>query len=169
MAALGNGRAAGWNKLTADQMNLIKEKFVPYAPRFGSTGYATQDAWKKQTFWGYKADAAMIGGTRWTIVTASGMPVVSPKKTLEGALATFAELPQKDRQPEVEDRGPHDRKLYYADEEPTPGMTFVKVYCRPLETANEALFQPARLIDLTEFEGKPSGNSMTSRIHEPQR
>ena len=53
MAALGNGRAAGWNKLTDDQMKLIKEKFVPYAPRFGSTGFATQDAWMKQTFWDY--------------------------------------------------------------------------------------------------------------------
>lgn len=141
MAALGNGRAAGWNKLTGAQMNLIKEKFVPYAPRFGSTGYATQDAWMKQTFWGYKADSAMIGGTRWTIVTASGKPVVSAKKSLEGALEAFAGLPHTERKPEVEDRGPHDRKLYYADEEPAPGMTFIKVYCRPLEPGREALFQ----------------------------
>jgi hypothetical protein len=48
-------------------------------------------------------------------------------------------------------------------------MTFVKVYCRPLEPAAAALFQPARRIDLTEFGGKPSGNSMPSQIHEPQR
>jgi hypothetical protein len=123
----------------------------------------------KQTFWGYKADHAMIGGTRWTIVTASGTPVPSSKKTLEAALKAFAELPKKERQPEIEDRGPHDRKLYYADVEPDPGMTFIKVYCRPLEPAAEALFQPARRIDLTEFGGKPSGNSMPSQIHEPQR
>jgi hypothetical protein len=169
MAALGNGRAAGWNKLTADQMNMIKEKFVPYAPRFGSTGYATQDAWMKHTFWDYKADPAMIEGTRWTIVTADGTPVPSEERTLEGALRAFTALPKKERQPEVEDRGPHDPKLYYADVEPAPGMTFVKVYCRPLEPAVDALFQPARKIDLTEFGGKPSGNSMPSRIHEPQR
>ncbi len=88
MAAMDSGRAAGWNKLTAEQMDLIKTKFVPYAPRWGSTGYATQDRWNRE-FW--KKSAAVqhqnrIQGTFWSIVTASGDPVVNPKKTLEGAL-----------------------------------------------------------------------------------
>ncbi len=74
-------------------MTLLKEKFVPYAPRWGSTGYATQDAWKKEV--SKKAAAVKhqnrISGTFWSIITASGDPVVSPKKTLEGALEAFAQ------------------------------------------------------------------------------
>src|SRR5262249_49562377 len=99
MAAMDSGRAAGWNKLTAEQMTLLKEKFVPYAPRGGSTGYATQDAWKKEVS---KKGAAVkhqnrISGTFWSIITASGEPVVSPEKTLEGALAAFAKMPEEER------------------------------------------------------------------------
>lgn len=172
MAAMDSGRAAGWNKLTAAQMELIKTKFVPYAPRWGSTGYATQDAWNKEVS---KKAAAVnrqnrISGTFWAIVTASGEPVVSPKKTLEGALEAFAELPEKERRPVIEERGPHDTKLpYYPDQSPPPGAMFVQVYCRPLERDTEGNLQAAKSVDLTEFGGRPSGNSMQSRFSEPQR
>src|SRR5581483_9516220 len=151
MAAMDSGRAAGWNKLTAEQMTLIREKFVPYAPRWGSTGYATQDAWKKEV--SKKAAAVKhqnrIPGTFWSIITASGEPVVNPSKTLEGALEAFAQMPEKERRPVIEDRGPYDPKLpYYPDQSPPPGTTFIQVYCRPLERGPEGSLQAARTIDL---------------------
>src|SRR5262245_39909099 len=172
MAAMDSGRAAGWNKLTAEQMTLLKTKFVPYAPRWGSTGYATQDRWNKEV--SKKAAAVKnqnrIPGTFWSIVTASGEPVVNPKKTLEGALEAFAQLPEKERRPVIEDRGPYNPKLpYYPDQSPPPGATFVQVYCRPLERGPNGTLHAARRIDLTEFGGRPGGNSMQTRFSEPQR
>jgi hypothetical protein len=172
MAAMDSGRAAGWDKLTAEQMTLLKEKFVPYAPRWGSTGYATQDKWNREVS---KNAAAVrhenrIPGTFWSVITASGHPVVSPKRTLEGALEAFAQLPVEDRRPEIEDRGPHDPKLpYYPDQSPPPGTMFVQVYCRPLERDPDGSFRAARTVDLTEFGGRAGGNSMQSRFSEPQR
>src|SRR6516165_4963516 len=103
MAALGNGRAAGWNKLTPEQMSLIDNKFVPYASRFGSTGYATQDSWFKAAR--KKANEAKhanrIRGTFWETVTASGEPVISPDQTLEGALKAYRALPETVRRPTI--------------------------------------------------------------------
>jgi hypothetical protein len=130
MAAVGSGRAAGWNKLTSDQMALIDCKFVPYAPRFGSTGYATQDAWFKMAR--KKGQDAKRGnriqGTFWDIVTASGEPVVSEERTLEAALNAFHKLPESVRRPKIEDRGPHDPKAgNHADESPPAGAMFIKV------------------------------------------
>jgi hypothetical protein len=156
-------------------MALLKQKFVPYAPRFGSTGHASQDAWIKQNLGDSRVKAAMIqipGSTsypRWVVVTASGALVVSPQRSLEGALEAFAALPEKDRRPVIEDRGPHNPKLYYADQEPPAGTVFIAVYCRPLERGAGGSFQAARRIDLTEFGGRPSGNSMPGRFSEPQR
>src|SRR5262245_44293261 len=169
---MDSGRAAGWSKLTAEQMTLLKTKFVPYAPRWGSTGYTTQDAWIKEVS---KKAAAIkhqnrIPGTFWSIITASGEPVVSPKQTLEGALEAFARMPEKDRQPAIEDRGPHDANPSTSpDQTPSPGTMFVQVYCRPLERGPEGSLRAARTIDLTEFGGRPGGNSMQSRFSEPQR
>src|SRR5262245_50844622 len=109
MAAMDSGRAAGWDRLTAEQMTLLKEKFVPLAPRGGSTGYASQDRWNKEV--GKKAAAVKhqnrIPGTFWSIITASGEPVVSPRRTLEGALEAFAQLPEKERRPDIDERGPY--------------------------------------------------------------
>jgi hypothetical protein len=167
MAAVGSGRAAGWDRLTAEQMNLIKDKFIPFAPRWGSTGYASQDAWLRAA---RATKENRIAGTFWAIVTASGAPVVSPKKSLEGALAAFQQLPQKDRQPAVEERGPQNLKLdFLADQEPPPGAMFVQVYCRVLERNTEGQLQAAHTVDLTEFGGRPGGNSLPNRINEPQR
>jgi hypothetical protein len=172
MAAVGSGRAAGWDKLTADQLTLINDQFVAYAPRWGSTGYPTQDAWKKEV--SKKAQAVKhanrISGTYWSIVTASGEPVVSPKRTLEGALEAFQQLPDTERRPEIEERGPHNPNLpSFPDQAPPAGAMFVKVYCRALEPGGEGQFKIARTVDLTEFGGRPSGNSMPGHLHEPQR
>lgn len=153
-------------------MTLIDERFVPYATRWGSTGYATQDAWLLAVSKQSQAveNANRIQGTYWAIVTASGAPVVSEQRTLEGALAAYHQLPEKVRRPRIEDRGPRDLTLdYYADEAPPPGAMFVKVYCRALERGAGAQFTIARKIDLTEFGGRPSGNSLPDRLHEPQR
>src|SRR5437667_880252 len=124
MAAMDSGRAAGWNQLTAEQMTLLQEKFVAYAPRWGSTGFATQDRWNKEV--SKKAAAVKhqnrIPGTFWSIITASGEPVVSPRRTLDGALEVFAQMPEKERRPIIEDRGPHNPKLpYYPDQSPPLG------------------------------------------------
>src|SRR5262249_30930872 len=71
---------------------------------------------------------------------------------------------------EIEDRGPHNPKLdYFPDQEPAPGTMFVQVYCRPLERDGDGPFRAAKSIDLTEFGGRPDGNSMQSRFSEPQR
>src|SRR3954471_20672987 len=103
MAAVGSGRDAGGDKLTAEQIALINDGFAPYAPRWGGTGYATQDAWQKEV--GKKAQAVKhanrIAGTYWSVVTAGGEPVVGPRKTLEGALAAFRQLPEAERKPAV--------------------------------------------------------------------
>jgi hypothetical protein len=172
MAAMDNGRAAGWNKLTPEEMALLKDKFVAYPQRFGSTGYASQDAWSKAVNKNSKDCGhanRLYFGTFWSVVTASGAPVISPKKTLAGALEAFQQLPEADRQPIVEDRGPHNPNLYYADQEPPPKGMFIAVYCRPLEKAPDGTMQAAKRIDLTEFGGRPGGNSMQSRFSEPQR
>src|SRR5262249_7023947 len=103
-------------------------------------------------------------------VTAGGDPVVSPRRTLEGALEAFARMPEGERRPVVEDRGPHDPNLaYYPDQSPPPGAMFVQVYCRPLERRPDGSFQAARSVDLTQCGGRPGGNSMQSRFSEPQR
>lgn len=172
MAAVGSGRAAGWDALTPAQIALINNQFIPYAPRWGSTGYATQDAWIAEV--SRKGQAAKqahrISGTYWTIVTASGEPVISTKRTLEGALAAFQQLPESVRKPVVEERGPHNPNLgHYADQAPPPGGMFIKVYCRALESDAKDQFKIARRVDLTEFGGRPDGNSMPGRLHEPQR
>jgi hypothetical protein len=172
MAALGNGRAAGWNKLTAEQMSLIDNKFVPYASRFGSTGYATQDAWFKASH--KKANEAKhanrIRGTFWEIVTASGEPVISPDSTLEGALKAYRELPESARRPAIEDRGPHNPNPdFHPDHSPPAGAVFIKVYCRALDRASDDKLTIAHHVDLTEFGGRPSGNSLPNRLQEPQR
>jgi hypothetical protein len=172
MAALGSGRAAGWDKLTAEQMALINEKFVPYASRWGSTGYATQDAWFKMVR--KKGQQVKQGnrikGTYWDIVTAGGEPVVSGEKTLEGTLKAYRQLTAIERRPQIEDRGPYDPKLdYYADHSPPPGAVFLKVYCRALDRGADGTLTVAHRVDLTEFGGKPTGNSMPDRLQEPQR
>src|SRR5262245_8811040 len=143
MAAMDSGRAAGWKQLTAEQMALINEKFIPYAPRWGSTGYVSQDAWKKEA--SKKAAAVKhanrMPGTFWSIITANGTPVVSDKKTLEGALEAFQQLPEADRQPVIEERGAHNPNLeFFPDQEPPPGAMFVQVYCRPVEKAADGTF-----------------------------
>jgi hypothetical protein len=170
MAAVGFGRAAGWDRLTAEQIDLINNKFVPYAPRWGSTGYATQDAWIREVTrksW-VGTPVNRIAGTYWSIVTASGEPV--PCKTLADVLMAFKHLPEKERQAVIEDRGPYNPHLdYYADQPPPPRGMFIKVYCRVLEPVAESQFKSAHRVDLTEFGGRPNGNSMPSHIYEPQR
>src|SRR5262245_53961971 len=128
MAAVGSGRAAGWDKLTAEQMKLINTQFVPYASRFGSTGYATQDAWFKMMR--KKAQSVKHGnrirGTFWDIVTARGEPVVGEERTLEAALRAYQKMPEGARRPQVEDRGSHNPKLdYHADQSPPAGAMFI--------------------------------------------
>jgi hypothetical protein len=172
MAAVGSGRAAGWDKLTPARMNLIDQKFIPYATRWGSTGYPTQDAWLKAA--NRKAQAAKhanrIRGTFWSIVTASGEPVVTEERTLEAALKAYREMPEKERRPEIEDRGPHNPKLdHFPDHAPPSGGTFIKVYCRALERDADGQFTIARKVDLTEFGGRSHGNSLPGRLNEPQR
>lgn len=172
MAAVGAGRAAGWDKLTAEQMKLINEKFIPYASRWGSTGYATQDEWFKiQRKKSQEAKRlCRIEGTFWDIVTASGEPVVNEEKSLEGALEAYRELPEPLRKPFIEDRGPHDPKLnYYADQSPPPGTMIVKVYCRAFDRAADDRLTIATKVDLTEFGGRQHGNSLPGGLHEPQR
>jgi hypothetical protein len=172
MAAVGSGRAAGWKQLTAEQMALIDTKFVPYASRFGSTGYASQDAWFKMAR--KKGQDAKRGnriqGTFWDIVTASGEPVVTEEHTLEAALKAYHKLPESVRRPKIEDRGPHNPKLdYHADQHPPAGAMFIKVYCRVLDRDPQDKLTIARKVDITEFGGRPSGNSLPGHLHEPQR
>ena len=70
----------------------------------------------------------------WAIVTASGARVKGKHKNLAEALEAYPKLPEADRKPKVEDRGPHNPKLQYADVAPA-GTLFVNVYCRVLEPA----------------------------------
>src|SRR5262245_53828064 len=153
MAAFGKaGRGAGWDRLTPEQIALVTEKFVPWAPRWGGTGYATEDRWVEKTFGKGRARDSRIGGTQWAIVTASGTPVVSAKHTLAAALEVFARLPEAERRPAIEERGPHDpKRTEYADRPPPAGTTFVHVFCRPLERLPGGGFRIARTVDLSEF------------------
>jgi hypothetical protein len=172
MAAIGNGRAAGWNKLTPEQMSLIDNKFVPYASRFGSTGYVTQDAWFKAAR--KKADEAKhanrIQGTFWDIVTANGEPVISVDRTLEGALKAYHALPESVRRPEIEDRGRHNPNPdFHPDQSPPADALFIKVYCRALDRGADDKLTIAHRVDLTEFGGRAHGNSLPGRLQEPQR
>jgi hypothetical protein len=172
MAAVGSGRAAGWDKLTADQMKLIDTQFIPYAPRWGSTGYITQDDWFKQARKkGQEAKRGnRISGTFWDIVTASGEPVVSEERTLEAALKAYRKMPESARRPQIEERGPHNPKLdYFPDQSPPDGATFIKVYCRALDRGAGDKLTIARKVDLTEFGGRSHGNSLPGGMYEPQR
>jgi hypothetical protein len=170
MAAFGRaGRAAGWDQLTPEQIALIKERFIPWAPRWGGTGYVTEDRWLEQTFGHGRARASLIGGMHCGVITANGTPVVSQERTLEAALQAFARLPEQDRRPVVEDRGPHDPNLTeHADQPPPAGAIFVHVFCRPLERSADGLFRCAPTVDLSEFGGQ-SGNSIPGDFSEPQR
>jgi hypothetical protein len=90
-------------------------------------------------------------------------------KNLAAALEAYRKLPEAERKPKVAERGPHNPKLYYADVAPPPETLFVNVYCRVLEPAGKGRFRAAKKVDLTEFGGKPSGNSMPGDFSEPQR
>src|SRR5262245_30946912 len=133
MAAFGKGgRGRGWDKLTEKEKKLLQEKFIPYAPRFGSTGYVSQDKWLDEVFGGGMGKECRIEGTMWAIITAKGTRIKGKHKNLAEALEAFAKLPEAERKPEVEDRGPYNPKLQYADVEPPPGTLFMNVYCRVL-------------------------------------
>ena len=133
-------------------MKVIREKFVPYAPRWGSTGYANQDKWLHETLLRGRATVTRIRGTQWEIYTANGTLVLG-NGTLEGALEAFSKLPEKDRKPEIEPRGTYDPNLVGADQPPTPGTVFIHAYCRPLERTAGDKLAPARNLDMTEFGG----------------
>jgi hypothetical protein len=170
MAAFGKGgRGRGWDRLSDDDMRLLREEFIAYAPRFGSTGYVTQDRWLNEVFRDGRGRECRVEGTMWAIVTAAGVRVKGSHKSLSAALEAYRKLPVTDRTPPVEDRGPHNPKLQYADVEPPPGTLFVNVYCRVLERAGEGKFRHAKTVDLTEFGGRSHGNSMPGDFSEPQR
>jgi hypothetical protein len=133
-------------------LKVIGEKFVPYAPRWGSTGYASQDKWLHETTLRGRTNVTRIRGTMWEIYTANGTLVVG-NGTLEGALEAFAKLPEKDRKPEVEPRGTYDPNLVGADQPAAPGTVFVNVYCRPLDRSGGDKLTPAQGLDMTEFGG----------------
>src|SRR5262245_35253478 len=145
MAAFGKGgRGRGWDRLSDDEMRLLREKFVPYAPRFGSTGYASQDRWLREVFRDNRGQECRVNGTLWAIVTASGARVKGRHKNLAAALAAYRKMPESERRPVVEDRGPHDPRLFYADVPPPPGTMFVNVYCRVLERDGKGGFRHAK-------------------------
>src|SRR5262245_36952486 len=170
MAAFGKGgRGRGWDRLSDDEMKLLKEKFIAYAPRFGSTGYASQDRWLNEVFRDGRGRECRIEGTLWAIVTASGVRVQGRHKSLSAALEAYRKLPAADRTARVEDRGPHNPRLQYADVEAPAGTLFVNVYCRVLEKAGAGRFRAAKSVDLTEFGGRSHGNSMPGDFSEPQR
>jgi hypothetical protein len=170
MAAFGKGgRGRGWDRLSDAEMKLLKEKFIAYAPRFGSTGYASQDKWLNEVFGGGKGRECRVEGTTWAIVTAGGARVKGKHRSLAAALEAYRALPEADRKPEVANPGPHNPKLQYADVAPSPGTLFVNVYCRVLEPAGEGRFRAAKKVDLTEFGGRSHGNSMPGDFSEPQR
>lgn len=170
MAAFGKGgRGRGWDKLSDKDMQLLKEKFIAYAPRFGSTGYVSQDKWLNEVFGDGKGKECRIEGTMWAIVTAKGTRVKGKHKNLAEALAAYRMLPEADRTPVVEERGPHNPKLQYADVEAPQGTLFVNVYCRVLEADDMGVLRRAKTVDLTEFGGRSHGNSMPGDFSEPQR
>jgi hypothetical protein len=144
-------------------MKLIRERFVPYAPRWGSTGYASQDKWLHQTTLSGRLNVTRIRGTQWDLYTANGT-LVQGNGTLEGALEAFAKLPEKDRKPEIEPRGPYDPNLTGADQPAAPGTTFVNVYCRPLDRRPDNTLVHAQGLDMTEF-----GGGGRRDFSEPQR
>lgn len=170
MAAFGKGgRGRGWDKLSNAEMKLLKERFVAYAPRFGSTGYASQDKWLNDVFADGKGRECRIEGTMWAVVTAGGVRVKGNHKSLAGALAAYGKLPESDRKPAVEDRGPFNPRLQLADVPLPPGAMVVTAYCRVLEPAGAGRFRHAKKVDLTEFGGRSSGNSIPGDFSEPQR
>jgi len=144
-------------------LKIIRERFIPYAPRWGSTGYASQDRWLHETTLRGRTTVTRIRGSQWEIYTANGTLVIGDG-TLEGALAAFAKLPEKDRKPEIEPRGTYDPNLTGADVVAPPGTTFVNVYCRPLDRRPDDTFAAADGLDMTEFGGKGRRD-----FSEPQR
>src|SRR5262249_61473179 len=98
MAAFGKGgRGRGWDRLNDDEMKLLKEKFIAYAPRFGSTGYASQDKWLNEVFKDGQGRECRIEGTMWAIVTASGARGKGKHRSLKEALEGDEKLPESDR------------------------------------------------------------------------
>jgi hypothetical protein len=168
MAAFGkSGRGRGWHELKAADVKLLKEKFVCYAPRFGSTGYAAEDKWFDKARGAGRE--SRIEGTLWEFITASGTAVKGKHRNLQAVVAAFHKLPESERKPTIEARGPYNPKLQYADAAPPDGTLFVNVYCRPLDRDGRGGFRHARKVDLAEFGGLGGGNSMPSDFTEPQR
>jgi hypothetical protein len=168
MAAFGkSGRGRGWEGMRASEIKRLKEKFVCYAPRFGSTGYAEEDKWFD------KARGAgretRIEGMFWEYITASGAPVKGKHRNLGDVVAAFHKLPESERKPTIEARGRHNPRLQYADVAPPPGVLFVNVFCRVLERDGRGGFRHARKVDLTEFGGRGWGNSHPGDFSWPQR
>src|SRR6185436_14411480 len=116
MAAFGKGgRGRGWDRLNDEDMQLLTDRFIAYAPRFGSTGYASQDKWLNGVFRDGLGRECRIEGTMWGIVTAAGVRVKGSHKNLAAALEAYQKLPESARKPKIEDLEPHNPKLQYAD------------------------------------------------------
>src|SRR5262245_726375 len=116
MAAFGKGgRGRGWDRLNDHDMRVLRDEFIAYAPRFGSTGYVSQDRWLNEVFKDGLGRECRIEGTLWAIVTASGARVKGNHKNLAAALAAYRNLPYSERKPTIEDRGPHNPRLQFAD------------------------------------------------------
>src|SRR5262249_49838403 len=151
----------------AADVKFLREHFVLYAPRYGSTGYADEDKWYE------KARGAgretRLDGLMWEFFTASGAPVKGKHRGLRDVVAAVGKLPASERKPAVGPRGPYNPRLQYADAAPPAGALFVNAYCRVLERDASGGFRHARKVDLTEFGGKGWGNSHPGDFSEPQR
>ena len=153
-------------------IKLIKERFVPWAPCWGTTGYPNEDEFISRLM--REKSKAQFDGTFLYVFTASGKPVKGGLTSfrgrgLEGVLQDFLRLPESERKPVVEDRGPFKFGYPVYTAEPPAGGVILDVYCRPLKRLSEGRFVPQlQQLDLSEF-GGPKGVVGCMEYGEPQR
>jgi hypothetical protein len=115
------------------------------------------------------------------IITASGKSVKAslrgwpgPGRGLQGALAEFKKLPEADRKPVIEDRGPFKDGYGVYTASPPEGGLIIHVYHRPLNREASGRFVPLKdpqKLDFSEFGGPPKASKRLGwgDFSEPQR
>jgi hypothetical protein len=155
-------------------VQLIKDRFVPWAPGWGKSGYKSDEAFLGTAWADGGFQKSRFAGTDWHIMTASGKPVPGGLKSpqqrgLEGVLEDFKKLPASERQPVLGDRGPFTPGPETFTAEPPRGGLVLNVYQRPLKREGKGRFVPQReQLDLSEFAG-PTGRYADMTYPEPQR
>jgi hypothetical protein len=137
---------------------MLREKFVLLASAWGGSLYPKENEWIANALGDLKFQAGLIDGTSLGAMTAGGkvidvkgrVPYKHTKWDFDAGFANvlkeFAQLPESERRPAVEDRGEPAKELIAAhDESAPPGGLILNVTWRALKRNPQGIYGPGFL------------------------